>query len=290
MSAWKYTVHRVMQMDSVEIEKQVFALLVDQIAKGIPEIFRKYEPELVMLLRLITFRFSVWKSGMTYGASLLGLVYRDERKHWDHPDGPHAELTVAQRLGWAFGHIILKYIHDRLQRISIQQRWADLPEDNLKKRVWKLMEFTEKWMDILTFLNFVVFLRNGKYYHLVDRLICARLVYVQKRMNPPHDMEFLNRQVVWQTFTEFVLFFMSIVSFQSLTSRLSKLLPLKRSKENELPPHMCAICNSTTISTPHITNCGHTYCYYCIKSNMMSDAYYACPRCRKQVEYITRTG
>jgi len=217
-----YNVHRVIQMDAIEVEKQVFSLIVNQVSVAAPTFFRKYEPEIVMGLQLMSYRLSLWKTGMTYGSSLLGLIYRDESKHWTNSVAPHAPITLFQKLGWAIGHIVLKYFHSRLHRFSIHERWSEFPDEHWKKKLWRLMEFSEKVVDILTFLNFVVFLRDGRYSNLIDRLLCMRLVYIQRRMNRPHDMEFLNRQVVWQGFTEFVIFFMSIFSTQSILGRLKK--------------------------------------------------------------------
>jgi peroxin-2 len=139
-------------------------------------------------------------------------------------------------------------------------------------------------------------------------------VYVRRQMNRQVDFDFLNRQLVWQGFTEFVLFLMPFISFQSVKSAIMRMLPFKRGIDTELPPHMCAICSTTTIHTPYMTNCDHTfwsvsltllfvlllldsclcadhlhhYSYFCIKSNMITDTTYSCPRCGTLVESIQR--
>ena len=45
-----------------------------------------------------------------------------------------------------------------------------------------------------------------RYRSIVDRVLEMRLVYIQKRMNRAVDFEFLNRQVIWETFTVSILF------------------------------------------------------------------------------------
>ncbi len=36
----------------------------------------------------------------------------------------------------------------------------------------------------------------------------------------------------------------------------------------------------------HVIDCGHLFCYYCIKTAMMVDRSYACPSCNHQIKQI----
>lgn len=36
----------------------------------------------------------------------------------------------------------------------------------------------------------------------------------------------------------------------------------------------------------HVSDCGHLFCYYCIKTAMMVDRSYACPSCNHQIKQI----
>jgi len=98
-----------------------------------------------------------------------------------------------------------------------------------------------------------------RYRSVVDRVLSMRLVYVRRQMNRQVDFDFLNRQLVWQGFTEFVLFMMPFISLQALKNRVMGLLPRSKSAEDALPAHICAICTSATIHTPYQTDCGHTF-------------------------------
>ena len=40
----------------------------------------------------------------------------------------------------------------------------------------------------------------------------------------------------------------------------------------------CAICGEEEAQTPYVTDCGHIYCYYCLKTACLQDDQYACPR------------
>jgi len=79
------------------------------------------------------------------------------------------------------------------------------------------------------------------------------------------------------------------------------LLKIKRiNKYKDLPFNQCAICKESKgdtdtpcpIHIPYITNCGHVYCYYCIKSEMVNSSgnenksMYMCPRCSRIVSDI----
>ncbi|OUM67669.1 hypothetical protein PIROE2DRAFT_58620 [Piromyces sp. E2] len=79
------------------------------------------------------------------------------------------------------------------------------------------------------------------------------------------------------------------------------LLNIKRiNKYKDLPKDQCAICKESKgdtdtpcpIHIPYITNCGHIFCYYCIKSEMINSSgnekksMYMCPRCSNIVSDI----
>ena len=219
-----------------------------------------YEPEVQLCLQSVMFYLSVFKTGATYGLQLMGLKYRDERRHWAHPARHEDALpTLAQRLGWWLGHVGVRYAWARVHRISQREQWSELEDGHWKKTVWRGMEYLEKAYNALSLLNFLAFLSNGRYRSLVDRVLCLRLVYVRRQMNRQVDFDFLNRQLVWQGFTEFVLFLMPFISFQTIRSQLLRVLPFKKGGDSELPPHICTICNATTVHTPYQTNCGHIY-------------------------------
>ena len=258
-----------------------------------PKLHDSYEPEVQLCLQSVMFYLSVFKTGATYGLRLMGLKYRDERRHWAHPTSFEDALpTLAQRLGWWLGHVGVRYAWAKVHRLSQREQWSELEDGHWKKTVWRSMEVLEKVYNALSLLNFLAFLSNGRlvihlclssficfegsaaiiyflhfssfwsfvrYRSLVDRVLCLRLVYVRRQMNRQVDFDFLNRQLVWQGFTEFILFLMPFISFQSIRSQLLRLLPFKKGGDIELPPHICAICNATTVHTPYQTNCGHTY-------------------------------
>ena len=91
------------------------------------------------------------------------------------------------------------------------------------------------------------------------------------------------------------------MNIKGIKNYLKGLLNMKRiNKYKDLPLDQCAICKennedmnaSCPIHIPYITNCGHIYCYYCIKSEMINSSgnkkksIYMCPRCSVIVKDI----
>lgn len=78
-------VMRVSQLDSDILDMELFDILKEQLWSSLslfqPTIRERFEPELLALLNLVLFKFSVYDSGATYGAQLQNLKYRNEWKH-----------------------------------------------------------------------------------------------------------------------------------------------------------------------------------------------------------------
>lgn len=117
-----------------------------------------------------------------------------------------------------------------------------------------------------------MFLVNGRYRTLLDRVLRLRLAPPNSQVNREVSFEYLNRQLVWHAFTEFLLFLLPLVGISrwrkwlSRAWRKTKAL-VKNGSENEdetsskgelafLPERSCAICyqdqNSTSTSESEI--------------------------------------
>ncbi|KAG0233323.1 peroxisome assembly protein (Peroxin-2) [Actinomortierella wolfii] len=280
-----------------------------------PTFKEKFKPELTLLLNLIMYKFSVYDMGATYGSQLQNLVYRNERKHKGglQSTAIDAPLTKNQKIAYGIVTVGGNYLSERLNRIITEQGWGELPDDNIKKKAWIVLQKAGSAFRILSLLNFLAFLYAGKYRSIVERILSMRLVYAQRASNRQASFEFLNRQMVWHAFTEFLMFLMPLINVSKLKRNVKNmLLPAAFQSANDLamlPKHICAICHennnatatttsaaggggaavmSTVIHNPYITSCGHVYCYYCIKTKMMIDDEWCCLRCGKKVEAIAR--
>lgn len=112
---------------------------------------------------------------------------------------------------------------------------------------------------IAAFTSFCVFLVNGRYRTLVDRILRIRLTPPSAQASREVSFEYLNRQLVWHAFTEFLLFLLPLVGISRWRRWLSRawrktMSTLKSSGDDEdeqvqkqgelafLPERTCAIC------------------------------------------------
>jgi peroxin-2 len=120
-------------------------------------------------------------------------------------------------------------------------------------------------------MSFLVFLVNGRYRTLLDRILRLRLAPPTSQVSREVSFEYLNRQLVWHAFTEFLLFVLPLVGISrwrrwlSRAWRKTKSIMQSGSAEEEdhkkgelffLPERTCAICyqdqNSTLTSETEI--------------------------------------
>ncbi|KAF9428094.1 peroxisome assembly protein (Peroxin-2) [Podila epigama] len=304
---------KVSQLDAELLDDELLETMKEQLWSAFalfkPTFKDRFKPELTLILNLIMYKFSVYDMGATYGSQLQNLIYRNERKHRGglQSTASDARLTKTQKITYGVATVGGQYVMERLNGIVTEQGWGDLPEDNIKRKAWNVLQKGTSAFKILSLINFLAFLYAGKYRSVLERVLSMRLVYAERNSNRQASFEFLNRQMVWHAFTEFLMFLMPLINVSKLKRNVKKmLLPAALTSANEnssLPAHICAICHenntalssstsgnaaSTTIHNPYITDCGHTYCYYCVKTKMMIDDEWCCLRCGKKVDSIAR--
>ena len=130
------------------------------------------------------------------------------------------------------------------------------PSRNIRSlaRVSSLLSTTH---DAASFISFLVFLVNGRYRTLLDRILRLRLVPPTNQVSREVSFEYLNRQLVWHAFTEFLLFLLPLVGINRWRRWLARAWRkwkalLRNSNEEEeepgggelsfLPERTCAIC------------------------------------------------
>jgi peroxin-2 len=121
------------------------------------------------------------------------------------------------------------------------------------------------------FASFLVFLVNGRYRTLLDRILRLRLAPPTSQVSREVSFEYLNRQLVWHAFTEFLLFVLPLVGISrwrrwlARAWRKTKSVMQSGGDEEEhikagefafLPERTCAICyqdqNTTSTSEAEI--------------------------------------
>ena len=219
---------RVGQVDAELLDEELLTLLRGQIGEGLKyfgaHLQDEYALEIGLVLRAVLWKLSIWDWNTTYGASLQNLRYMNvgkdgllgQPKTWQK--GVYGLINVVGKYGWEKWEEWLSRQEDGYTLPSERVRWLALVTDKLATG-----------HSIASLVGFVVFLVNGKYRTLTDRLLRLRLVPKNDNVSRDVSFEYLNRQLVWHAFTEFLLFLLPLVGINRWSRWLSK--AWRRTKE-----------------------------------------------------------
>ncbi|MCO5554340.1 hypothetical protein L7F22_007869 [Adiantum nelumboides] len=222
-------IQRVSQLDAELLDTELTTMLLEPLKAALRNIRvtlpTTLEPELLLVLRLALYKFSIFDRGATYGAMLQNLRYRNE---WAHRGGLQstsrdAPLSRFQLLAFPSLTIVAPYLHTKLERTMSRMSYSDMPSDDVRRILWNGLDRAQRIYAALTLANFLAFLSDGRYRTLTDRVLGMRLTYAQRTMNRNVSFEFLNRQLVWHAFTESLLFLLPLVKPRRLLRRLLRL-------------------------------------------------------------------
>lgn len=222
-------IQRVSQLDAELLDAELTSMLLEPLKAALRNIRltlpTTLEPELLLALRLALYKFSIWDRGATYGAMLQNLRYRNE---WAHSGGlqstsKDARLWRVQLILYPTLTILLPYLHTKVERQMSSMSFSDLPSNDIRRKLSVGLDRAQRVYSALTLANFLAFLSDGRYRTLTDRMLGMRLTYAQRTMNRNVSFEFLNRQLVWHAFTEFLLFLLPLVRPRRILRTLMRL-------------------------------------------------------------------
>ncbi|KAF2822382.1 hypothetical protein CC86DRAFT_372918 [Ophiobolus disseminans] len=257
---------RVGQVDAELLDEELLELLKGQVGEGLKyfgsHITDNWGPEILLSLRCILFKLSIWDQNASYGAHLQGLRYTDARSSAPNRPPPkpwqkaaYGLVTIGGRYAWTKWEEYL---------LSAQEDYTR-PESPQLKLMSALTERLNSAHDVASLASFLVFLVNGRYRTITDRLLRLRLTPTSHSTSREVSFEYLNRQLVWHAFTEFLLFLLPLVGISRWrrilgrtwrklrTSVLSLLGRSSKTSDDEeadtksgelsfLPERTCAIC------------------------------------------------
>ncbi|KAI5651267.1 hypothetical protein M9H77_37272 [Catharanthus roseus] len=290
-------ISRVNQVDAARLDIEMSAMLKEQLVKVFslmkPGMLFQYEAELDAFLEFLIWRFSIWVDKPTPGNALMNLRYRDERaaeargKVRTGLEGPG--LTVAQKLWYCVATVGGQYVWARLQSFSAFRRWGDSEQRSLARRIWFLIQRIEGFYKAASFGNLLLFLYSGRYRSLIERFLRARLVYGSPNMNRAVSFEYMNRQLVWNEFSEMLLLLLPLLNSSSIKNFLRPFSKDKSSSSTE-DENLCPICQANP-SIPFLAlPCQHRYCYYCLRTRCSAAPSFRCCRCNEPVVAMQRQG
>ncbi|KAI0187092.1 peroxisomal biogenesis factor 2 [Xylaria flabelliformis] len=318
---------RVGQVDAELLDEDLVQQLRDQVGEALKYLGTNlrddWSAEILLTLRAILFKLTVWDHDATYGAALQNLKYTDARREGPTLTPPsrwqkslYGLMTVVGKYGWT------KWENWLLD----QDNGYDEPSP-LVRRLSGLTTRITTVHSMAAFISFLVFLLHGRYRTILDRVLRMRLAPPTSQVNREVSFEYLNRQLVWHAFTEFLLFVLPLVGINrwrrwlSRTWRKTKELihveseghaGEKRGEFAFLPERTCAICyqdqNSavsetevlaaaassgvvgsaqTDITNPYETiPCGCIYCFVCLATRLEREEGegWTCLRCGELVK------
>jgi peroxin-2 len=251
---------RVGQVDAELLDEELLSLLRGQVGDGLKffggHLQDDWSQEILLLLRAVLFKLSIWDNNASYGASLQNLRFADARVNIASQAKPgrwqkslYGAITIFGRYGW-----------DKWENWLVdQERGYTTPSETVQRlsRVTARLATTHS---IAAFASFIVFLVNGRYRTLTDRILRLRLVPASSQISRDVSFEYLNRQLVWHAFTEFLLFLLPLVGISRWRRWLSRVWKKTRSMVRPesstdedgdnvksgplsfLPERTCAIC------------------------------------------------
>ncbi len=318
---------RVGQVDAELLDEELLELLKGQVSEGLKyfgsHLQDEWAPEILLALRAVLFKLTVWDHDATYGAALQNLKFTDARQdtpvlaspsRWQK--GLYGLCTVVGRYGWT--------------------KWENWLVDNnngydqpgpILRKLSRFSDMVSTVHSTAAFASFLVFLVNGRYRTLLDRILRLRLAPPTSQVSREVSFEYLNRQLVWHAFTEFLLFVLPLVGISRWRRwlvrvwRKTKAMARSGGEEQEqiksgeyafLPERTCAICyqdqNTTATSEAEviaasgstgvigsaqtdITNpyeaipCGCIYCFVCLAGRLEAEEGegWTCLRCGEEV-------
>lgn len=299
---------RVNQLDATLLDQELFNNLSKQtlsIFNKIAPIYKtQYSNEIDFILRTLLFKFTVWDKNQSYGLFLQNLKFKN--------------LNQVKKLSYYTVFILGYYLSQKLQSFIYNDDDDDELDENRNQSKFKkfvLMLFRKSYINlsklykILSFLNFIDFLITGNYQSLNLRLLNIKIsifsIELAKLNKGNISFEFQNRQLIWNTFLEFILFILPIFQKSKFQSQFNRLLNFRNTqppessalKYNHLKEKQCAICfennankiHDYLITNPYVTNCNHIYCYICLLTKLENAKNFGeqwkCLRCGTKVEY-----
>ena len=231
-----------------------------------------WSSEILLALRAVLFKLSIWDHNASYGATLQGLRYTDARNSGPLLKDPsrlqksiYGLVTVIGRYGWDKWEDWLVEKEGGYEEVQIyfdRTLWSHVnaPQPSSTVRLFsRISSLASTSHSIAAFISFLVFLVNGRYRTLLDRILRLRLAPPTSQVSRQVSFEYLNRQLVWHAFTEFLLFLLPLVGISRWRRWIARAWRKTKSllkagvdvqeeaeiKQGELaflPERTCAIC------------------------------------------------
>lgn len=280
---------RISQLDALELDSSLEQLMWTQFSGCFqnfrPGLLTPLEPELRALLQLLLWRFTLYSNSATVGQSILNVHY-----HNTLSSSPgYRPLSRRQKLGLALLTTGPRWLQERSHSLllSLGLGPGGSERDNVKYGLRSCFSFLSSVIQFASLFNFLVFLQKGHHPVLAERVVGARAVFTKQSVVRDISYQYMNRELLWHGFAEFFIYFLPLINTRKLKATVcSALFGKSTSRVEHRRGHEvwkeCGLCGEWP-TMPHTVGCQHVFCYYCIKSHIIADAYLTCPKCGAEV-------
>jgi len=257
------------------------------------------QPELDALLQAVLWRYSVWLDAPTPGGRLQNVRHARADGGSVSPEPMHRR----QKLVFLALNVLLPWLGLRIRG------WAQALEDAGSSAAEGRPEgLLRRWSRALArwylrsaaprvgvlyaacaAANFLAFLRHGTFSSLSDRLLGVRMVHVDPQARRQVAFEYMNRVMIWNGLSEFLLTVMPLLNMAKLRQSMTRRFfpkALQRSMDADAE-RSCCLCGAAPVTVPMRSDCGHIFCYFCITSEQMDHpGNVVCPYCSSRIQRV----
>lgn len=271
-SITKEKVLRVSQLDAIELDDELSDILQSQFLDVIYTLptylsLHRVKPELKAVVRLLIWVYSVGRSGSTFGQSMLNLEYNG-----------NSYVGSWQKLSLFLFSVLGDWFAERLDDIAPLM----VPlEPREAYRVAKIVTTILKWLSLL---NFVFFLLYGQYPSIKERLSGLLITPTKPQTLRQLSYDYMNREILWYGFSEFIFFILPHLNIFAVRNWIRRRIGgWRQHVKKKVDISRCSFCEKK-VTMPHITDCGHVYCYYCVSASCLADGRFPCSICGSVIE------
>lgn len=277
---------RISQLDALELDSSLEQLMWSQFSQCFqnfrPGLLTPVEPELRALLHMLLWKFTLYPNSATVGQSILNVRYHNTLS----ASPRYRPLSRRQKLGLALLTVGPRWLQERSHNLLVALGLGPSgagERDSVKIGLRNCFSFISSVVQFANLLNFLVFLQKGQYPVLAERIVGARAVFSKPNVVRDISYQYMNRELLWHGFAEFLIYFLPLINTHKIkTTAYSALFGRSPDKEEdrggEAAWKECGFCGEWP-TMPHEVGCRHVFCYYCVKSHSVADAYLTCPKC-----------
>lgn len=259
---------RVNQLDACELDDNITDVLQHhflEVFKPLQSIhIHQLKPELKTLIRYVLWKFSLSSDSSTFGQRMLSLVYTNKDMN---------ALSCRQRVGMFFCFVLSEWVLERGDWLLCKLS-GDAP--------LRILHYSLAAIKTLSLINLTLFLVQGCYPSLRERLLGLRMTPTTPQTLRAVNHSYLTREILWHGFSEFVFFVLPHFNLFTLRNIARRICNTKITTDNK----QCSFCEGLP-TMPHISDCGHLYCYYCLSANLTADSSFPCSTCNHLIKTIT---